>query len=118
MMRTGAAGTGEWGFAMFNRIEEALVRMGETAAAVADTVRSVGAVGRRESGAFENPLVRYLNRTLDIGGRMEVGSSGAALLLYREGTAVSFPRPSAVRDFLAAFHGGAYPDLVQPPSRR
>lgn len=103
---------------MRDRIEEAMDRMGGTPDAVAAAVRAARVVGRPESGAFENPLIRYLNRTLDIGGRMEVGSSGAALLLYREGTAMSFPLPPAVRDFLAAFHSGAYPDLVQPPSRR
>lgn len=103
---------------MFHEIEATLVRMGDTPDGVAEVVRTARVIGRRESGSFENPLVRYLNRTVDIGGRMEVGSSGKVLLLYREGTAMSFPLPPAVREFLEAFHRGDYPDLVQPPSPR
>lgn len=103
---------------MFHEIEATLARMGDTPDGVAEVVRTARVIGRRESGSFENPLVRYLNRTVDIGGRMEVGSSGKVLLLYREGTAMSFPLPPAVREFLAAFHRGDYPDLVQTPSSR
>ena len=93
-----------------------LEALGDTADAVAARLRTAGVVGRRDSAAFENPLVRYLNRTLDIGGRLEVGASGETLYLFRDGTAVAISIPNPVRDFLVAFHRSEYPDLVALPS--
>ena len=91
-----------------------LAGLGDSPEAVAAALRAAGVTGRRDSSSFQNPVVRYLNRTLVIGGRLEVGAGGQMLYLYREGSAVAFPIPDPVRDFLAAFHRGDYPDLEQP----
>ena len=80
--------------------------------------RATGVTGRRDSTCFQNILIRYLNRSVEIGGRLEVGSSCKVLFLYRDGTALSFRIPEPVRAFLAAFDSGGYPDLVQPPSKK
>lgn len=55
--------------------------MGETPEAVAAPVSAAGVRGLRHATSFMNPVVRFLNRTLDIGGRLEVGASGAVLRL-------------------------------------
>jgi hypothetical protein len=97
-----------------DQIELALAALGSTPTAVAETLRAAGVAGRRDSPSVQNVLVRYLNRTVDIGGRLEVGASGEVVYLYRGGSAVSFRVPDPVREFLAAFHRGDYPDLEQP----
>lgn len=57
--------------------------MGEMPEAVAATVSAAGVRGLRDATSFMNPVVRFLNRTLDIGGRLEVGAGGAVLRLVR-----------------------------------
>jgi hypothetical protein len=67
--------------------------------------------GLRDSTSVMNPVVRYLNRTLDIGGRLEVGAGGTKLWLQLGGRLRDVPLPSAVQGFLDGFHRGLYPDL-------
>jgi hypothetical protein len=88
-----------------------LAAMGGTPDEVAATLRAEGVRGLRDSPSVRNPVVRYLNRQLDIGGRLEVGTGGTVLRLFRGGRVQETPLPDAVRDFLAGFHGGRYPDL-------
>jgi len=94
-------------------IDASLTNLGSTAEAVAAALLAAGVRGRRDNTASHNPVVRYLNRTLDIGGRLEIGAAGDRLYMYREGSCQSLELPPAVRDFLAAFHRGDYPDLEQ-----
>lgn len=94
-------------------INASLTNLGNTPDAVAAALRAADVRGRRDSTASHNPVIRYLNRTLDIGGRMEIGAAGDRLYLYREGSSQSLELPPAVRDFLLAFHRGDYPDLEQ-----
>lgn len=104
---------GEPGGPAMEPIAASLTDLGSTPGAVAAVLRSVQVHGRRDSTSSHNPVVRYLNRTLDIGGRLEIGAAGDRLYLYREGSCHSLELPHAVREFLVAFHRGDYPDLEQ-----
>ena len=65
----------------------------------------------RDSTSFMNPVVGHLNRTLNIGGRLEVGAGGTVLRLQLEGKVQKVPLPLPVQAFLDCFHRGLYPDL-------
>jgi hypothetical protein len=65
----------------------------------------------RGSTSFLNPIIRYLNQNLDIGGRLEVSADGAVLHLLLGGQLQQALLPAAVQAFLACFHRGLYPDL-------
>jgi hypothetical protein len=94
-----------------DQIEQLLRDMGETPELVAGAIRAAGVRGLRDSTSFLNPLVRYLNRSLDIGGRLEVGASGTVLRLQRGNHVREVPLPLPVQVFLDGFHRGLYPDL-------
>lgn len=88
-----------------------LETMGATAAEVATTLRAERVQGMRDSSSFMNPVVRHLNRTLNIGGRLEVGAGGTTLRLFLDGKVKQVTLPGAVQEFLEGFHRGLYPDL-------
>ncbi len=92
-------------------ITRLLEGMGTTPDAVAVTLRAASAQGARDSTSFMNPVVRYLNRSLNIGGRLEVGGGGTLLRLLYESKLREVPLPVAVQGFLDCFHRGLYPDL-------
>ena len=50
-----------------------LLQAGATADEVAATLHRCGVKGLRYSASFNNPVVRFLYRSLDIGGRLEIG---------------------------------------------
>ena len=88
-----------------------LAALGSTPDQVAETLRQARVRGMRDSTSFMNPVVRHLNRMLNIGGRLEVGASGTVLRLQREGKVKEVPLPVPVQAFLDCFHRGLYPDL-------
>jgi hypothetical protein len=92
-------------------ISQTLEEMGVTPEAVAATVRRERVVGMRDSSSFMNPIVRYLNRNLDLGGKLEVGAGGTMLRMQLEGKVREVPLPLPVQGFLDCFHRGLYPDL-------
>jgi hypothetical protein len=92
-------------------IERAVQALGDTPEAVATTLRAAGVRGLRDSASFLNPLVRYLNRTLDIGGRLEVDAGGELLRLLQGNKVSELALPAAVQAFLDRFHAGLYPEL-------
>ena len=47
--------------------------MGTTPEQVAERLMRERVQGMRDSCSFLNPIVRYLNRNLDLGGKLEVG---------------------------------------------
>jgi hypothetical protein len=65
----------------------------------------------RDSTSFLNPVVRYLNRNLTIGGRLEIGADGTMLRLQNKGKLREAALPLPVQVFLDGFHRGLYPDL-------
>jgi hypothetical protein len=88
--------------------------MGDTAEEVADRLRAEGIQGRRDSHSFENPIVRYVNRHLNIGYRLEVGPDGSVLRVVRGGQVQEAHLSDGVRDFLQKFQSGLYSDLEAP----
>ena len=88
-----------------------LVGLGATADEINATLRADGLRARRQNTSFDNPIVRYLYRHLDIGGRLDIPLGSSVLTIAREGTWLSIPLPLPVCDFLDRFHGGQYPQL-------
>jgi hypothetical protein len=93
------------------QISQMLEGMGSSPDQVAGAVRRAGVCGVRDSTSFMNPVVRYLNRSLDIGGKLEVGAGGTVLRLLLDGRLREVPLPVAVQGFLDCFHRGLDPDL-------
>jgi hypothetical protein len=94
-------------------IELLLAGMGDTPEGVAEVIRGRGVRGLPDSPSLLNPLVRYLNRALAVGSRMEVGARGTVLRLQLAGKVREVALPPAVQAFLAAFNEGRFPDLEQ-----
>jgi hypothetical protein len=94
-------------------ISRLLESLGGTPEEVAATLRAAGVRGLRDSTGFLNPVVRHLNRSLSIGGRLEVGAGGEVLRLQRGGKVSEARLPLAVQVFLDRFHRGLYPDLEE-----
>jgi len=92
-------------------ISQILAGMGSTPDQVAETLLHARVQGMRDSTSLMNPVVRLLNRTLNIGGRLEVGAGGTLPRLQLEGKVKEVPLPVAVQVFLDGFHRGLYPDL-------
>jgi hypothetical protein len=96
-----------------DRIIILLQQMGTTADEVAALLFAEGVQGLRDSSSFLNPIVRYLNRNLDIGGWLEVGAGGRILRLQLRGRVYETALPEPVQEFLERFHQGQYPQLEQ-----
>lgn len=78
---------------------------------MAGAIRRERVPGLRDSTSFMNPVVRYLIRNLDIGGKLEVGAGGTVFRLVYEGRLKQVTLP--VQVFLDGFHRGLYPDLEE-----
>ncbi len=92
-------------------ISRMLEAMGSPPGQAAETLRQARVRGMRDSTSSVNPVVRHLNRTLNIGGRLEVGAGGTVLRLQLEGKVEEAPLPLPVQACLGCFHRGLYPDL-------
>ena len=92
-------------------ISQRLEALGSTRDEGPETLRREHVHGMRDGSSFMNPVVRYLNRNLNIGGKLEVGAGGAVLRLLRGGKLHEVPLPLPVQVFLDGFHRGLYPDL-------
>jgi hypothetical protein len=93
-----------------DHISQCLDNQGYTCDEVAAVVRAAGVQGMCDSNSFMNPIVRHLNRSLDIGGRLEIGAGGRVLRLQMRGKVKEVPLPVAVQGFLDCFHRSLYPD--------
>ncbi len=89
-----------------------LAELGSTADQVAATLQARSVRGVRGATTFDNPVVRYLYRSLDVSGLLEV-RGGSELALVRQGTVFRLELPAPVREFLDAFDRGLYPTLEQ-----
>jgi hypothetical protein len=88
-----------------------LQRLGATAEEVAATLAVLEVRARRGATTFYNPIVRHLNRTLDLGARLEIPLDSDILNVLRTGSWVRIPLPEPVVQFLTRFHAGEYPAL-------
>jgi hypothetical protein len=95
------------------QISTLLEAMGATPEEVAATLQRVRVQGRRDSTSFLNPIVRYLNRNLNIGGKLEIGAGGKILRLHLKSQLREVTLPVAVQLFLDGFHRGQHPDLEE-----
>jgi hypothetical protein len=95
-------------------IIQLLAAMGDTADEVAERLRAEGIQGRRASLSFENPIVRYLYRHLNIGHRLEVAAGSFVLRSVAGGQVQEADLSGGVREFLQRFDQGLYPDLEAP----
>ena len=93
------------------QITRLLAAIGASSNEVATTLRRAWIRGVRGSASFLNPIVRYLNQNLDMGGRVEVRADGTTLHFLLAGRLQQAPLPVSVQAFLDCFHRGLYPDL-------
>jgi hypothetical protein len=94
-------------------IEPLLTALGKTVREVVSAIRTDRITARRGATTFRNPIVRYINRHLDIGGYMIIPIEGGVLTVVREGARQSIRIPDPVRNFLNRFHSGEFPLLEQ-----
>lgn len=92
-------------------IVQILEGLGKTADEVAAALRNLHVHGVRNTLRFLNPVVRTVQVELnDRASRMDV-TGGVLHVVHNDGTSEAVPLSPAVLAFLAAFDGGAYPDL-------
>jgi hypothetical protein len=96
-----------------DKISQTLEGMGTLPDQVAEAIRRERVLGLRDSTSFMNPVIRYLNRTLNIGGKLEVGAGGTVLRLVHDGRLKQVTLPLPVQVLLDGFHRGLYPDLEE-----
>jgi len=63
-----------------------LAALGATADEIHANLRAEGVRARPASTSFDNPIVRYLYRHIDIGGRLDIPLGSIVLTVAREGT--------------------------------
>src|SRR5262245_29933823 len=85
-----------------------LTALGKNAREVASALRAEIIVGRRGATTFRNPIVRYINRHLDIGGRIIIPIDGGVLTVVRDGTRHTIRVPDAVNTFLNRFTAASF----------
>jgi hypothetical protein len=86
-----------------------LVPLPATPGEVAAALRAARVEGLRDSTSFMNPIVCYLSRNLNIGGKLELRPGVAVLLLLLGGKVHEVPLPLQV--LLDGFHRGLHLDL-------
>jgi hypothetical protein len=85
--------------------------MGSTSDQIAQKLAEAGITGLRDSTSFLNPVIRYVNQHLVVGGKLEIGAAGDTFRLFLGGKLQEIPLPAAMREFLARFHQGDYPQI-------
>jgi len=93
-----------------------LDRMGRTADEVAASLRTKGVQGVRNTVRLLNPVVRYVQNTLQH-DNLDLDVMTGKTIRLNSGSVVRIQEvaiPEAVRQFIDAFNKGAYPDLELP----
>ena len=85
----------------------------KTADEVAAALLADGVFAQRGATSFRNPIVRYINRHLDIGGQILIPVGSRILSVARHGSDQTFRIPDAVGSFLDRFHAGGFAPLEQ-----
>jgi len=89
--------------------------LGHDADAVANTLRSQEIKGIRNAVRQLNPICRYIQKAAVGVTQATITSRELLVLTYSDERRQELQLPAAVKDFLAAFDRGAYPDLILPP---
>lgn len=90
-----------------------LKSMGATADEIAAALAAEAITAQRGATSFSNPVVRYINRHLSVGGRIHVPLTSGLVTVVRAGKFSTFQLPKPVSQFLERFHAGAFPLLEQ-----
>ncbi|HEV8061635.1 MAG TPA: hypothetical protein VGP68_17270 [Gemmataceae bacterium] len=96
-----------------DRIAALLAGIGSTPEEIALALRNKSIRGHRGNRFFSNPVVRYLNRHLDIGGLIEVDQSGSILRVVQYGKVREMSLPAGISSFLDRFEQGEYRELEE-----
>ena len=88
-----------------------LKELGNTAHEVAFAILAERITSERGATTFRNPIVRYINRHLQIGGYMIIPVGDDRLTVVRDGIRRTIQLPEAVSTFLDGFHAGQFPRL-------
>src|SRR5262249_16739168 len=89
--------------------------LGPDADAVADALRSQEVRGIRNAVRQLNPICRYIQKNAVGIIQATIQSRELLILTFSDEHRQEGQLPAAVKDFLAAFDRGAYPDLILPP---
>ena len=87
--------------------------LGATPQDIAARLSAEGITGQRGSPSFNNPIVRYIWRHLNVGGLIYLPAYGGRLTVVREGLCQTIKLPLPVSFFLAGFHAGGFPQLEE-----
>ena len=88
--------------------------LGRTPDEVADSLRTRGIKGVRNTARFLNPIVRYAHTiTTGVYG-IDLIRADRLRIVFASGRVVEVPVPEAVLEFLDLFHRGHFPDLEMP----
>jgi hypothetical protein len=91
-----------------------LEQLGRTPDEVAQSLRSRGIQGVRNTARFLNPIVRYAHTvTTDVYG-IDLTLGDRLRIVFANGDVTEVLVPDAVLEFLNLFHRGHYPDLEMP----
>jgi hypothetical protein len=99
---------------MIDTILPLLVTLGATSDDVGATLRTDGITAKIGATTFRNPIVRYINRHLDIGAHIIIPLGGDMLTVVRNGGRQTIQLPEPVSHFVHRFHAGEFPLLEQP----
>jgi hypothetical protein len=91
-----------------------LDQLGSTPDEVADTLRTLGVKGVRNTVRFLNPIVRYAHTRLTGVYGIDIILGDRLRIVFANGQASEVAVPEAVQRFLDNFHRGQYPDLELP----
>ena len=87
--------------------------IGSTADEIAATLKASGIKGVPNTVAALNPIVRYVLMHVKVDAMIVDVIRGTHLTMtFRDWQKTDIPLPDAVRDFLARFNRGEYPELL------
>ena len=89
-------------------------RLGGTPQEVADALQACGIQGVRNTMRFLNPIIRYAAGRIEGAADLDLIAGDRMRVLLTSGEIQEFTVPEPVRQFLEAFHQGAYPELELP----
>jgi hypothetical protein len=99
-----------------NELNGILTGAGNAAEQVAETLRTAGIRGGRNTVRFLNPLVRYCQTLLDQQDiSLDVIQADMLRIQFPDKRTAELPLTSPVKEFLGMFNSGAFPDLEHPP---
>ena len=90
-----------------------LAEMGRSPDEIALSLVREGILARRGNTCFDNPIVRFINRQMEVGGRMHIALGSDLLTIARDGSWHSVRLPEQVCAFLARFHAGEFPQIEE-----